>query len=95
MSCRFLLWLLLLLELVKDTGSFISSLALLEKGHKPKRVCRYCFVGLCKLKLMRLGLHEKDWFAFLLRCGQLYCLTEVAAIKVAEELHSAPHKLMH
>ncbi len=43
---------------------------------------------------MRLGLPKKDEFAFLLSCGQLHHLTKVAAIEVAEELHSTPHKLM-
>jgi hypothetical protein len=36
---------------------FVRSLALLEKGHKPKRVHRHHFVHLCKLTLMHLWLH--------------------------------------
>ncbi len=95
MSHFLFLWLLLLLELVKDIGCFIGRLTLLEKGHKPKMVHGHCFVCFCKLKLMCLGLHEKDLFAFLLRCGKLHCLTEVAAVVIAEELHLMPHKLMH
>jgi hypothetical protein len=70
MSCLLFLWLLLLLELVKDAGCFIGNLTLLRKSHKPKRVHGHCFVCFCKIKLMHLGLHEKNLFAFLLRCGQ-------------------------
>jgi hypothetical protein len=44
---------------------------------------------------MHLGLRKEDLFAFLLRCGQLHCSTDVAIIKVAEELHSMPHEIMH
>ena len=44
---------------------------------------------------MRLWLGEKDLFCFLLRCGQLHPSTEESAVKVAEELHSTPHELMH
>jgi hypothetical protein len=95
MSRLLFFWLLLLLELVKDARCFIGSLPLLEKGHEPKSVCGHHFVCFHKLKLMRLRLHEKDLFAFLLRCGQLHHSTEVATIKVAEELYPMPHKLMH
>ncbi len=35
MSRLLLFWVLLLLELVKDTGRFIGSLTLLDTGHKP------------------------------------------------------------
>jgi hypothetical protein len=83
--------LILLLELVKDAGHFIGSLRLLKKGHEPKRVHGHRFV----LKLMCLGLRKKDLFAFLLCCGKLHCSMEVAAVEVAKELHSTPHKLMH
>jgi hypothetical protein len=95
MSRLLLVWLLLLLDLVKDAGHFIGSLTLLEKGHKPKRVRGHHFVCFRKLKLMPLWLRKKDLFAVLLHCGQLHRSTEVAAIKVAEELHSTLHKLMH
>jgi hypothetical protein len=44
---------------------------------------------------MRLGLCKEDLFALLLRCGQLHCSTDVATAKVAEELYSTPHELMH
>jgi hypothetical protein len=64
MSCFLFLRLPLLLELVKDTGCFVSSLALHENGHEPKRVCGHRFVCFRKLKLMRLWLREKDLFAF-------------------------------
>jgi hypothetical protein len=37
-----------------------------------------------ELILMRLELHKEDLFALLLRCWQLHCLMEVAAVEVAE-----------
>ncbi len=69
MSRLYLLLLLLLLELVKDTSHFFGSLALLKKDNEPKRVRGHCFVCFHKLKLMRLWLHKKDLFAFLLCHG--------------------------
>ncbi len=93
MSRLLLFWLLFLLELVKDAARIIGSLILL--GYEPKRIRGHHFVHFCKLVLMRLGLCMKDLFAFLLRCGQLHCLTKVAAIKVAEEQHSMLHEFMH
>ncbi len=59
MSHLLLLWLLLLLELVKDTICFVGSLALLKKGNDKKRVHEHRFVCFRKLELMRLWLHEK------------------------------------
>jgi hypothetical protein len=95
MSRLLFLRLFLLLELVKDAGYFVGSLTLHKKGHKPKSIPGHCFVCFRKLKLMRFGLCKKDLFTYLLPCGQLHHWTEVAAIKVAEELHLMPHKLMH
>ncbi len=60
MSHLLLLWLFLLLELVKVTGSFVGRLALLKKGHMLKRVRIYHFVCFCELNLRRLWLREKD-----------------------------------
>jgi hypothetical protein len=37
-----------------------------------------------ELVVMHLELDKEDLFAFLLRCWQLHCLMEVAAVKVAE-----------
>ncbi len=87
MSCFLFLQLFLLLELFKDTGCFVGSLALLKEGHESMRVCGHHFVCLCKLKLMRLWLHKKDVFCFLLCCGQFHHSTEDSTFKVAEELH--------
>ncbi len=95
MSRLLLYWLLFLLELVNDASHLIGSLTLLKKGYETKRICGHHFVGFHKLVLMRLGLCKKDLFALLLCCGQLYCSTEVAAIKVAEELLSMLHEFMH
>jgi hypothetical protein len=90
-----LCWLLLLLELVKDTGFFTSGLTMLKKGHEPKSFCGQRLVCLRKRLLMHLGLRQKDLFALLLHCGQLHPLMEIVAIKVAEKLHLRPHKFMH
>ncbi len=37
-----------------------------------------------ELILMHLEFHKEDLFALLLRCWQLHCPMEVAAVKVAE-----------
>ncbi len=95
MSYLLLFWLLFLLDHVKDAGRFIGSLTLLEKGYEPKRVRGHRLVFFCELELMRLGLREEDLFALLLSCGQLHCLTDVATVKVAEELYLMPHEFMH
>ncbi len=70
---------LVLLDLVKDAGRFIGSLALLEKGYEPKQVCGHHLVCFRELVLM---CHRP----LLMRCGQLHCSTDVATIEVAEEL---------
>jgi hypothetical protein len=54
---------------VKNTGRFVSSLVLLKKGHELKWFHGHHFVCFCKVKLMRLWLHKKDLFAFLLSHG--------------------------
>ena len=69
MSCLLVLQLLLLLELVEDTGLFVGSLALLKKGHEPKRIRGHHFVCFLELKLMCLWLRKKDLFACLLHYG--------------------------
>jgi hypothetical protein len=49
MSRLLFLWLFLLLELTKEAGRFVGNLTLLQKRHKPKRVCGHCFVCFRKL----------------------------------------------
>jgi hypothetical protein len=44
---------------------------------------------------MSIGLCKEDWFALLLRCGQLHLLRDIATIKIAKELHLTPHEFMH
>jgi hypothetical protein len=44
---------------------------------------------------MHLWLSKKDLFCFLLTCGQFHRLTEESAVKVAKELHTMLHELMH
>jgi hypothetical protein len=62
-------------------------MALSSHGHR--LVCIY------GLKLVRLGLRKKKLFTLLLRRRYLHCLKEVATIKIANELYSMPHELMH
>jgi hypothetical protein len=95
MSHLLLIQLVLLLDLLKDAGRFIGSLALLKKANKPKRVHGRILLCLRKLELMCLGLHEEDLFGLLLRCGQLHHLTDVATVKVYKEQYSTLHELMH
>jgi hypothetical protein len=95
MSRLLLFWLLLLLDLFKDAGCFISSLALFNKIDKPKRVCKQHLVCLHELVLMRLSLHKEDLFILFLYCGQLHYLMDVAIVEVDEKLYSTPHELMH
>jgi hypothetical protein len=73
----------------------LLDLTLLEKGNEPKRGHGHHLVCLCRLKLMCLGLRKEDLFALLLHCGKLHRLTDVATVKVAEELYSMLHELMH
>ncbi len=49
----------------------------------------------CELELMRLCLREEDLFALHLHCGHSHCSTDVATVKVAEELYLTLHELMH
>jgi hypothetical protein len=44
---------------------------------------------------MNLGLCEEDLFTLLLHHGHFNCLTEVATLKIAEELYLLPHELVH
>ncbi len=44
---------------------------------------------------MRLRLGKEDLFTLLLRSGHFHHLTEVANLKIAEELFSTPHELVH
>ncbi len=52
-------------------------------------------VQVYELELMHLRLHKEDLFTLLLPCGYFHCLTEVATLKIAEELYSTLHQLMH
>jgi hypothetical protein len=87
MSRLLLFWLLLVLgNLLKNAGCFISSMTLLKKGDELKQVCGHHLVQVRKLKLMRLGLHKEDLFTLLLRRGQLHHSSEGATTKVADKL---------
>ncbi len=94
---RFLLfWLLLIFgNLLKNASCFVGSLTLLKISNELKRVHGHHLVCIRELKLMRLGLRKEDLFALLLHCEQLHCSAELAIVKVADELYSTPHELMH
>jgi hypothetical protein len=54
-------WLLLVLgNLLKNSGRFIGSLTLLKKGNELKQVRGHHFVCLLELKMMHLGLRKED-----------------------------------
>ena len=90
MSHLLLFWLFVLLDLVKDADHFIGSLTLLKKGDEPKQVCGH------RLVCFPINwLREEDLFTLLLHSGQLNCSTDVATVKVAEELYLMPHEFMH
>jgi hypothetical protein len=96
MSHLLLFWLLFVLgNLLKNAGLFVGRLTLLKKSNELERVRGHRLVCIRKLKLMRLGLRKEDLFALLLRHGHFHCSLELATVKVAEELHSMPHELVH
>jgi hypothetical protein len=96
MSRLLFFWLLLVLDnLLKNTNHFVDRLTLLKESNELERVCGHCLGCICKLELIRLGLCKEDLFTLLLCCGYLHCLTEVATVKIADELYSRPHELMH
>jgi hypothetical protein len=89
-------WLLFVLgNHLKNTSRFVGRLTLLEKSDELERVLGHRLVCFCKLKLMRLGLRKEDLFTLLLHRGYLHHSMEVATIKIADELYSMPHELMH
>ncbi len=94
---RFLLfWLLLVLgNLLKNVSRLVGCLTLLKESNQLERVSRHRLVQVCKLELMRLGLHEKDLFTLLLRRGYFHCSMEVAPLEVAEKLYLMLHELVH
>ncbi len=44
---------------------------------------------------MCLRLRKEDFFTLLLPCGRFHCSTEVATLKISEELYSTMHELVH
>jgi hypothetical protein len=70
-------------------------LILLKESNHLERVGRHCLVQVAKLVLVRLRMCKEDLLTLLLRRGYVHHLTEVATLKVAEKLHSAPHELVH
>jgi hypothetical protein len=96
MSHLLFFWLLFILEdLLKNARHFVGRLKLLEESNELEWVHGHHLVGICKLKLIRLGLSKKALFALLLCHGYLHCLMEVTTVKIADELYSMPHELAH
>ncbi len=91
----FLQLLLVLGNLLENDSRLVSRLTLLKEGNHSEQVGRHCLVQVGKLVLVHLRLRKEDLFTLLLHRGYLHRLTEVATLKVAEKLHSTPHKLMH
>jgi hypothetical protein len=94
---RFLLfWLLLVLgDLLENASRLVGCLTLLEESNQLERVSRRHLIQVHGLKLMCLGLCNKDLFTLLLHRGYFHCLTEVATLKVAYKLYLMPHEVMH
>jgi hypothetical protein len=96
MSQFLLCWLLLVLGyLIENASCLVGCLTLLKESNQLERISRHHLVQVHKLELMCLGLHEEDFFTFLLRRGYFHCSTEVATLAVAKKLYSMPHELMH
>jgi hypothetical protein len=87
--------LLILGNLLKNTSCLVGCLTLLKESNELEWVSGHHLVQVCKLELMRLGLHEEDLFILLLRRGYFHRLTKVATLAVAEKLHSTLHELVH
>jgi hypothetical protein len=87
--------LLVLGDLLKNASCLVGHLTLLAEGNHSEWVGRYCLVQVSELVLVCLRLRKEDLFTLLLHRGYVHCLTEVVTLKVAEELHSTPHELMH
>jgi hypothetical protein len=96
MSRLLFFWLLFVLgNLLKNASCFVGCLTLLKESDELEWVRGHRLVCIRKLKRMHLGLREEDLFTLLLCHGHFHCLTEVATLKIAEELYSMPHELMH
>ncbi len=70
-------------------------MTLLEESNKLERVSRHHLVQVRKLELMLLGLCKEDLFTLLLPRGYFHCSTEVATLRIAEQLYSTLLKLVH
>ncbi len=94
---RFLfLWLLLVPgNLLKNASRLVGCLTLPKEGNQFEQVGRHRLVQVGKLVLVCLRLRKEDLITLLLCRWYVHCLTEVATLKVAEELHLMPHELMH
>ncbi len=94
---RFLFfWLLFILgNLLKNASRFVGCLTLLKESNTLERVSGHCLIQIHELDLFCLGLHEEDLFTLLFHREHFHCSTEVAALKIAEELYLMPYELVH
>ncbi len=70
-------------------------MTLLKESNHLERVSRHHLVQVGKLVLVHLRLHEEDLLTLLMRGEYFHHLTEVATLKVAENLHSTPREFVH
>ena len=85
----------LLLELVEYAVCLIGVLALLKEANECNVIVRQSFMHL-RILLLMLPRHRKEDLLDLLRlCGQLHRQTKEPFLKVAHDLHSTPHVIMH
>jgi hypothetical protein len=90
------LWLILVLgDLLKNASRLVGCLTLLKEGNHSELVGRHHIVQVGKLFLVHFRLRKEDLFTFLLLRGYVHCSMEVVTHKVAKELHSMPHELVH
>ena len=85
----------LLLELIEYAVRSIGVLALLEEADERDVIVGQSFMRL-RILLLMLPWHQKEDLLNLLRLrGQLHCRTKEPFLKVAHELHSSSHVIMH
>jgi hypothetical protein len=82
-------------NLLKNVSCFVGRLTLLKENDELERVSGHRLVQIRELELMCLELRSEDFFTLLLRCGHFHHSTEVATLKIPQELYLMPHELMH
>ncbi len=95
LGCFPFFWLLVFGNLLENASHLVGCLTLLEEGNHLEQVSRHLPVQVGELVLVRLGLHKEDLYTLLLCHRYIHCSTEVTTLKVAEELYSTLHELVH